>query len=158
MNKIPDRSLEELTLYGDKLNEEFFQVFVNRQAKLKKLRIPEIRELSVDHIALEELKLHYDKDYKKLAALLKSQLASRRLQCETISCASFNELRKMRHLEVLATDIAEECAGELENLIELKLQGIFRRVVFSKLENFLQTLTYNSMEVEDFISRSSHKL
>lgn len=96
LDRIRDHSLEELTVSGAKLSEELFQIFVDRQKKLKKLG--DVRTINVDHITLEELFLFGKTVDNELAAILKNQPALRCLRCETIESAAFNELRKMRHL------------------------------------------------------------
>lgn len=120
LNKIPDDSLETLSLsirYHDQLpDEEHLQDIVNRQMKLKKLKFPEGMKLVLVDLDLEELTLdaHYDVEKhvaidKWLAANLKHQPALRVLRCGTVEPGSmasigfsaFNELQKLRSLEVL---------------------------------------------------------
>lgn len=102
---------------------------------------------------------------KELGALLKKKTSLRRLQCATIGIDEFNELCKIRNLELLKADITEGCAGELANLKELELHGndwsdgIFRRAVLPRLEKFVKGNNGNLNE-EDLmaLSRSSRNM
>lgn len=158
--------MEGLNIWFYKLGAELFQTFINRQSKLKKLYLPEVQNLDLDDLALEELIVAYreeNKDDKSIARILEKQPTLRRLDCDTIGVASFNELRKMRRLEVLTATINDKVSGELENLKELNLSSsgsILRRVVLPKLVKLMNWDTDNPMESEDFLylSRSSPNL
>lgn len=143
LNKIPDNTLDALKIklyhHDGSLNQQLLQAFVNRQMKLKKLEIPPALKLELGHLKLEELTMDIE-DERSLTAFLKQQPALRELLYGAIGSASFDELRKMRNLEVLRGELTGGVRGQLANLKELRFFGdasILLQVTFPKLTTFM---------------------
>lgn len=157
LDKVRDDSLEVFNVWvsgsGNLMNGEKFQAFLNRQRKLKQLRVPSGIP-NLNHLALTQLTFGV-REHHQVALMLENQTSLRRLHVNAVGIDDWpiEESSEVPSAGVTVEDV------ELMNLIELRVDihrnanySVLRQVVFPKLVKL--ALDLGSLDSERLIQLS----
>lgn len=121
-NSISNDVLEEFNFhdYFYRSNEQFFQDFLDRQSKIKRLKVLGCGHVKLDHLELEQLSISPSRSvFPKVSNPFKLRIFKFNGKVGDTDLAEFCQLRNLNEVEINITEVTEAGIGVLKRLPEL---------------------------------------